>query len=99
MEASCKKGRKFNCEYAKHPAVPCGATKLRAYSYVTQVAGNASSALHHAPRSSSARKSNTAAANTNAAIEYTPAHTANGACSTIAASSSPLSTLRCRSGE
>src|ERR1700741_4521689 len=44
-EASCRNGRKFNCEYARLPAVPCGETRLLKYSNVTQAAGKASIAL------------------------------------------------------
>ena len=46
--------------------MPWGEVRLSRYSKETHAAGKASNALHQAPRRSSARKSNTASANTSA---------------------------------
>src|SRR6185437_13477422 len=63
-----------------HAADPCGHShRVRANSNVTHAAGKATHALHSARRRASARISNTAPANTAAAVPKLISNTAAGA--------------------
>jgi hypothetical protein len=74
IEASCKNGRNFSCEYARLPADPCGDVIFRTYSLATQTAGKARTPLHTAPRKTSMRNSSTPAAKTTPAAKKMITH-------------------------
>jgi hypothetical protein len=78
IEASCRNGRNFSCEYARLPADPCGDVTFRTYSLVTQTAGRARSPLHTAPFKTSTRNSSTPAAKTAPAAKKIPTHARPG---------------------